>query len=651
MRRVVDFVFKIDDKASAVTDKVTKGFDNLFNTTNKVQSACDRLGASFLKLNAIRSVVDSANQALGTLSDPFIKYESALAEVQAITGIAGKALDDIGEKGRRLAVTFGSNAADSIGLFTSVLSRLGPDIAKSDVALMGMGEHIMTLSKSMKGDVTGSMDALTTAMLQYGVDLSDPIRATDVMGTQMNIMAAGAKVGSAMVTQVSQSLKVAGSAAASADVSFAEFNAATQVLGKGALYGAEAGTALRNILSTLQMGRFLPKDVQEELKNAGVNINALSDKTKPLSERLGELQKVQKDAALLSKLFGKESAGAANLLLGNISTLREWTGAIKGSNEAQEQAQIVMATTAEKMAIMKAYFSDLAISFGSSTKDFLPAIQVAAGGFTLFYQVKPVFDFLGSLTKSAILTTYSLAKATAVLGLSALKTGAAWAWSGSVGLSQYVTGLLRASVAQRVLNIAMATGPFVVLTAGIAAASFAIYGLIKHWDVVKEWLIGLGKFFVKYNPFSMLMNGLFELFPALKTTLNDWWESITGFFKKIYDSVKEVVMGIKQVLGFGEEINALAGNTPKSVLDDVFFSGNKTETAASKTESLDAKLYTNANSIASGGTKTTHVNITIGKMIESFVVNSASVEKGVDDIEQKIKEVLLRALNGANQMA
>ena len=102
-------------------------------------------------------------------------------------------------------------------------------------------------------------------------------------------------------------LEQCGMAAKAAGVSFEETNAAIQVLDKAGKKGAEGGVALRNVMAILSTGRFLPKDVKEELTAAGVNINALTDKSKSLTDRLTPLKKVLNDTALFTKLFGRSS--------------------------------------------------------------------------------------------------------------------------------------------------------------------------------------------------------------------------------------------------------------------------------------------------------------------------------------------------------
>lgn len=44
-----------------------------------------------------------------------------------------------------------------------------------------MERNVQILSKTMGGDSAGAVDALTTAMLQYGVDLSNPIQTQKEM--------------------------------------------------------------------------------------------------------------------------------------------------------------------------------------------------------------------------------------------------------------------------------------------------------------------------------------------------------------------------------------------------------------------------------------------------------------------------------------
>jgi TP901 family phage tail tape measure protein len=334
----------------------TAGFQaQINNSMNGVMNGFGMMGAGVAMLAPLGVAVKEA-----------ANFEVQLKELSAITGVTGADLEDIGNRAQGLALKFGGDPLKSVDSFKTILSRLGPDIAKSPLALQNMGDAVETLAKTMSGDTLGSVNALTTGMLQYGIDLSSPIEASKAMVHQMNVMAAGAQVGSAEVPQIAASLKVSGLAAKAAGLSFEEANAAIQVMGKGTVYGAEAGTALRNVLGKLGESRFIPKDTSEELQKAGVDINLLANTTIPLSQRLQELNKIQNDSALIGKFFGVENKNAAMLLMQNIGDLQSWTKAVTGTNSATDQAEVIMSSFNESLTRGQAAMKVASISIGTA---------------------------------------------------------------------------------------------------------------------------------------------------------------------------------------------------------------------------------------------------------------------------------------------
>lgn len=290
------------------------------------------------------------------------EFEQSLAGVSAVTGLTGAPLQDLGDRARDLAKQFGGDATTQLAAFQGVLSKFGADLAKTPAQLGKVSENINILAKAGGLDAAESMDVLANSMLQFGVNVADGNEAAAESGRFMNVLAASAKVGAAEIPQVGQAVLVAGVAAKGAKVSFEETNAAIQVLAAGGKVGAEAGTALRNVLGTLGKGRFLDKDSAEGLKAAGVDVAKLASKTIPLSERLAELKKITNDTALVSKVFGTENASAASILIDGAGTIKDWTAQITGTNEAQEQAAKNMATFGEAMSRLKANIEDVAIS-------------------------------------------------------------------------------------------------------------------------------------------------------------------------------------------------------------------------------------------------------------------------------------------------
>ena len=57
-----------------------------------------------------------------------------------------------------------------------------------------------------------------------------------------------------------------------------------------------------------------------------------------------------------------------------------------------------------------------------------------------------------------------------------------------------------------------------------------------------------------------------------------------------------------------------------------------------------------ADSIVSGGSKMTNINITIEKLGTDLTINVDKTERGVERIQEIVRESLLRAVNSVNQM-
>lgn len=367
----------------------TATLNNVTQTASQASNMFDQLSGSIRKMGECAFAFNNINQGLQALSskldnsiEPGVALNSSLADLSAVTGQTGKGLQEIEQYARKAAKTFGGSAADSAEAYKLVLSQLGPEIAKVPKALALMGSNIQTTSKTMGGDTKAAAEVLTTAMNQFQVSLADPMKAAEEMGKMMNIMAAAAKAGSAELPAIKAALEQSGMAAKMAGVSFAETNAAIQVLDKAGKKGSEGGVALRNVMATLSQGRFLPKDVLQELAAAGVNVDSLTDKTLTLSQRLKPLQGIMNDDALITKLFGKENSNAALALLSGLNAMDQYTAGIQDTNTAVEQAEVIMGSYAEKMSRQKAFVDDLKITLFNFTGAIMPYVK----GVVTFFQ-------------------------------------------------------------------------------------------------------------------------------------------------------------------------------------------------------------------------------------------------------------------------
>ena len=442
MTKAFEYILKLNG-----ISRVTAGLQKVATFAGKASKSFGNLQETAIKAKYFGDAFQEASTQLESLSQAGVAYESSMADLQAITGLTGEKLDAVGMSARKNAIIFGGEASQSVESYKLLLSQLGPAIAQNPKALELMGKNVSLLSKTMRGNTIAATEVLTAAMNQYGVDLTNPIQATAKMSEYMNIMSAAAKEGSSELPSIKLAVENVGSVAKDAGLKFSTMNASIQLLDKYGKKGAEGGVALRNVLGTLSKGRFMPKTVLAELKQAGVDVQKLADKTVPFTERLRELSVVQNDAALIGSMFGTENKLAAMALIKNANAIDVLDNKIVGTNTTTEQAQIIMNTYAEKMKRARAVLSDLGIQLFDVSKKYLPAIQFSSEFLTIAGRLSPVVMAAGKAFSWATKQLFKFAKSAFKAGLSVLKFAGKLIFSAVYTTGTFVVSLFRSTVA------------------------------------------------------------------------------------------------------------------------------------------------------------------------------------------------------------
>lgn len=653
MSQTLSYIIQINSNF----DKVNANFNKF---SNNVQTGIDKIQKKFnsVSMNAFIQNVNAAADGLTSMNDPGMKLSSGLAELKAITGVAGKGLQEIEGYARENAKTFGGSAADGVESYKLLLSQLTPELAKQPKALKAMGENVSILSKQMGGDNAAAAEVLTTAMNQYGVSLEDPMQASKDMSSMMNIMSKSAADGSAELPQIKSALEQVGLASKTANVSFAETNAAIQVLDKNGKKGAEGGVALRNVLATLSEGRFLPKDVKAELKSAGVDINTLTDKSKTLKERLDPLNKIMNDQALVTKLFGKENSAAAIALIQGRNSMETMTKAIQGSNDAYRQADAIMESPLEKNKRLQAQIDDFKISLFNGTSGWLGYANVVGNTARDFSNLMPIMQGAGKVFSTI----------TSATKLQALWTGIV---SGATGIW---TGV------QAAFNAVMMMNPIVLIVAGIVALITAIAIVVsktegwgKAWKhtisgakllftafvqgaqanfnlLVNGFMIGINKIQIAWYKFknaiglgdenanNAQINKLNAEVESRKKSIKEGYQkaaesgkSAANEFKAAYDSVK-----------WKKEKTAGTDNAIKSpnIPGTDFGKGNNAGTGKGGSE----KMKKSNEAVASGGTKHNYITIKIESLVGLKADNVSGGKETAKQAGEGVADELLRVI-------
>lgn len=384
-------------------------------------------------------------------------FETALQSVSAVTGVTGSGLDDLGDRAKNLATQFGGSATTQLEAFQTILSKFGPDLAKTPEALGTVSESVNLLAKAAGLDAKQSVDALSNSMLQFGVDASDPAKLAQESGRFINVLAASAKVGAAEIPQVAEAILQAGVSAKGANLSFEETNAAIQALAVGGKVGSEAGIALRNVLGLLikQGG-----PGEEALSKVGLSAKELGKTltTQGLASALEQLQggvnKLGSDAekaAFKATLFGSENASAAGILLNSVDTIKDYTAGVTGTTEALTQAATNSDTLAARFDKVKA-----AIEVG-----LINTFQALAP------IVKAVFDNFDTIAPILAVAAVAVAGYALAVNASAISTGIATA-------------------ATAAWNAILALNPIGLVVAGVIAATAGIIALADAMNISAE---------------------------------------------------------------------------------------------------------------------------------------------------------------------
>lgn len=703
-----DYSFNIVGNASAAAQQITGDVTTLNNTVKQATGVWDSFSGKVVMFNQLSQFVESFSHTVENTLAPGAALNASLADLSAVSGETGESLRTIERYARDTAKTFGGSAAQSVESYKLLLSQLSPELAKTPDALKNMGDNIAVLSKTMGGDATAAAEVLTTAMNQYGVSLADPMEASRKMADMMNVMAAAGQAGSAELPTIKVALEQCGMAAKSAGVSFEETNAAIQVLDKAGKKGAEGGVALRNVMAILSTGRFLPKDVKEELTAAGVNINDLTDKSKSLTERLEPLKSVLNDSALFTKLFGRENSNAAMALVQGIDEVNRYTEVISGTNTAFEQAGIIMESYNEKKARVQARFEDFKISVFNATGDFGIWVETVASSLVPLSQLMPLvmgvgkammlvkgINFAGvfsSMSRMCTVARYQLlfmnaelrtgqmvsigflgniVRATAAV----VRFATVGLWSGIKAIGSYVLSLVTGGTASAtfagIASGAFATFKVVAVSAcravGIAIMNIPIIGWIA---AAIAGLIALGVYFWNTSAkFRAVLKGLGAAFVAV-------FKGIWDLAKNVFGSIGDLIKAAFSLDGKGirDAINKLKGGFSEfgTNVGKAFNDAYEGEMARSKAEQEakkkkegdeDAPVVVTpegdgggsiTNGLAGiGGTsdksdKIKNINVTIDKLIDKFEIHTTNLHEDISKVKEMVAEALTGAVNDVN---
>lgn len=283
---------------------------------------------------AVKEFVDVSQQAVQKSSE----FGQSLSQLSAITGVQGTALDNMRSQIQDLAKETNSSVVDVTNSMAKIGSAM-PSLLKDTEGLGKMTKESSTLAKAGLMSQDEAIQALTTIMAQFNHTVADSSKDVD-------ILANASQAGSAEISDLAATMKVAGVAANSAGLSLQQASAMAEVLGDNALKGSEAGTQLRNIFS---------KFSAEGIKDADTMMQTLA-------AHAG-------DTGWMVKQFGLDSANAAQMLAAGGDRYKELLSSLDATGTATEMARTNFDNLAGDIGAMKVQWENFLSSFNVDAAD------------------------------------------------------------------------------------------------------------------------------------------------------------------------------------------------------------------------------------------------------------------------------------------
>lgn len=300
----------------------------------------------------LTDAIDSVNMKFSQMRKDYRDKEESQANLKALTGLDDGAISWLTEQAEKLSTTMdesGLRITQSSQAILDAYMLVGsnkPELLNDKEALNEVTVEAMRLAAAAKMKLQPAVDAMTTALNQYGEGAESASR-------YVNVLAAGSKFGAANVEQQSASILKAGTAAASANVPIEELVGSIEMLGEKGIKGEIAGTGLKKFFLVLQTGAAETNPKVVGLSTALDNLKARVD--------AAESKKTGGGAALLKKMFGEEAYSIASILSANTEKVKEYTEAVTDTDTAMEQAAINSDTSAAKMAQVRNKFKEAGI--------------------------------------------------------------------------------------------------------------------------------------------------------------------------------------------------------------------------------------------------------------------------------------------------
>ena len=525
--------------------------------------ALQKIGAVGEKLQGVGSAIEGAGRklmpvtaAVGGLSAAAVKvasdFDSAMSQVAAVSGAAGKELDALRDKAREM----GSKTKFSASEAAEAMNYMAMAGWKTGDMLDGI-EGIMNLAAASGEDLATTSDIVTDALTALGLSAADP-------GHFADILAAASSNANTNVSMMGETFKYCAPVAGALGFTAEDTAEAIGLMANAGIKSSQAGTAMRTMLTSLTGEVTFVGDAFGELTvqttNADGSMRSLGDiltDCRAAFAQMSESERAANAEALVGKNAMSGFLAVMNAAPGDIEKLNSAINNCDGT--AERMAETMQDNLAGQLTILKSQLEELAISIGEIL---MPSIRQIVGW------IQGLVDWLNGLDEGTKKVIVTVALVAAALGPVLIVIGKVVGAVGTIltvvpkiaGAVSGVAGFVSGTVIPALSAVVAAIGWVPIAIAAVIGVVVLLYNKCEWfrdavnavWAQVKDFFVSawevICSFFTETIPAAW--ESLVSFFQGIPAWWSGLWQSVGDFFNNVWTGMMEnpVLSGIVDMI-------------------------------------------------------------------------------------------------------
>lgn len=228
-----------------------------------------------LVADGFRKAIDAAKEFISSMVEVGKSFDSAMAQVSAVSGATGNELETLRDKAKQMGESTKFTATEAADAF-NYMAMAG---WKTEEMLGGI-EGILNLAAASGADLATTSDIVTDALTAMGYQAKDAGRLADVM-------AAASSNANTNVEMMGATFQYAAPLVGALGYNMEDTAVAIGLMANAGIKGEKAGTALRSVFTRLSAP---PKAASDAMEALGITLTDNSGKMKSFSTVMEDLR-------------------------------------------------------------------------------------------------------------------------------------------------------------------------------------------------------------------------------------------------------------------------------------------------------------------------------------------------------------------------